>query len=347
MSNLNIRKQGGVRMTKLVRLSDIAEKLGVSVVTVSNALSGKAGVSNELRQKIEEQAEKMGYIKARSYANRKMESYHIGVLVSERFLGNVNTFYWELYQKFANTASKESSFTMLEVVSLKSEQELQIPALLRDRKIDGMVVIGTFAKAYIEKLGETIQVPLVFLDAYVNNIDCDCIVSDNYDGMYQMTNYLINQGHTQIAFVGNILATTSIMDRYMGFYKAMLEHGIEVKKDWLIFDRNVKDGKIKIGLPKKMPTAFACNCDLTAEILIQILENEGYRIPDDISVIGYDNFTYFTKGEEKLTTYCVDTEQIAIESFYILVKRIRKVTAHVGIHIVPGKIIIRNSVKRR
>lgn len=331
-------------MTKLVRLSDVAEKLGVSVVTVSNALSGKRGVSEELRQKIQEQAEQMGYIKINNFSSKKIETYNIGVIVSERYLGNVTSFYWDLYQKFVNAASKKSSFTMLEVVSIENERNKEVPALLRDKKIDGMAVIGTFEKKYIKKLGEVIRVPLVFIDVSVNDVECDCIVSDNYEGMNQMTNYLISQGHTQIAFIGNILATTSIMDRYMGFYKAMLEHEIEVKKEWIISDRNLEDGRIKIELPERMPTAFVCNCDLTAEILIEKLENKGYKIPNDISVVGYDDFTYYSRGDNKLTTYHVDTDQIATESFRILIKRIKKVGEHVGVHVVRGKILIRDSV---
>ncbi|MDO5522091.1 MAG: LacI family DNA-binding transcriptional regulator [bacterium] len=334
-------------MGKSVKLSDIARELEVSIVTVSNALAGRKGVSEELRKRIEQKANEMGYIKniPSEKPEIKSESYNIGVIVSERYLGGRTSFYWELYQKLVRAASKKGSFTMLEVVTIDQEQDKVMPALINENKIDGLAVIGRLNKEYLQELAKRNTVPMLFIDFYEESIECDSVVSDNFYGMYRMTKYLIKNGHKEIAFVGNIKATSSIMDRYLGYQKAMLESEIKQEASWLISDRDLKEGRMEIHLPDHMPTAFVCNCDLAAEMLIEELAASGYEVPNDISIVGYDNFTYSSFISKNLTTYDVDTYRLAKESFHTLSKRIKNPGLHYGMRMVEGSMLIRNSVK--
>lgn len=96
------------------------------------------------------------------------------------------------------------------------------------------------------------------------------------------------------------------MDRYCGFYKALLEHGEELPAEWLIEDRD-RTGNVEFSVPEKLPEAFVCNCDLTAGILMIKLEEMGYKIPGDVAVIGFDNFLYPGFPDKKITTYEVNT----------------------------------------
>lgn len=336
---------GGNTVSKSVKLSDIANELGVSVVTISNALSGRKGVSDELREKIEAKADELGYIRNTRISEGKRESYNVGVVVSERYLGRTTSFYWELYQKLVSVASKKSSFTMLEVLSLEDEQNANLPAMILDNKIDGLVIIGRLSKKYLLTLNEQINVPMVFLDFYDDSISCDAIVSDNFYGMYRMTKYLINKGHKEIAFIGEIHATSSIMDRYLGYMKAMLEANLDIREEWLISDRDLEKGHMVVNLPNNLPTAFVCNCDLAAELLIEQLTEKGYEVPEDISVVGYDNFSYSSYINKNLTTYDVDTYRLARQCFHVLTKRIKNSSGHMGIQSVEGNMIIRNSAK--
>ena len=108
-------------MAKAVKLADIAERVGVSTVTVSKALSGQKGVSEEVREKIRSIAEELGYQQpsaARKSQNQK--SYNIGILISERFLDKYESFYWQMYQAVATRATAKECFTMLEVIGMLS-----------------------------------------------------------------------------------------------------------------------------------------------------------------------------------------------------------------------------------
>ncbi|MFT3951952.1 MAG: substrate-binding domain-containing protein, partial [Oscillospiraceae bacterium] len=95
-------------------------------------------------------------------------------------------------------------------------------------------------------------------------IDADCIVTDSYYGMYRLTDYLIANGHRSIGFVGSVLSTQSIQDRYMGFLKAMTENMLPVNPEWVLPDRDENGTYIPIALPETLPTAFVCNCDEVA-----------------------------------------------------------------------------------
>ncbi len=334
-------------MGKSVKLSDIAKQLNVSTVTVSKALAGKSGVSLELRDKIKDLANEMGY-KRPAVVQTESQTYNIGVLVSEMYLEKNTSFYWELYQNVVTHAAKNDCFTMLEVLSLEDEKNLVISKMVREKKADGIIVIGIINKQYLTLLKENSDVPLVYLDFYYDSSSDDFIISDSFYGTYIMTNYLFEMGHRNIGFVGTVLATSSITDRYFGYTKSLLEHGVKQREDWVINDRDLVSKYLKIDLPDEMPSAFVCNCDRTAYELMRKLVEKGYRIPEDVSVVGFDNYytPVVTDVDVALTTYEVDMKEMARMSIYIMLKRLHKDHYKSGITMVQGRVVIRDSVKK-
>lgn len=310
-------------MAETVTLKDVADKLNISVVTVSNALSGKQGVSESLRKKVFEKAKELGYDTSR-YQKKTDDGVKIGVIVSEKYLEVGTSFYWAMYQQVAYAASKRRSFTMFEILDKRYDARPELPRLLQEKEIDGLIVIGWIEHNYIKKIVENADVPVVLLDFYEPDLACDAIMSSNYLGMYKMTKYLLEKGHREIAFVGSVKANDNIMDRFYGYRKGMESYGIRVKDNWVLEDRSLITGDIAIELPKKMPTAFVCNSDLTASFLYDHLKKNGYRVPEDISIVGYDNYLYGHTFAEKITTYNVDMEQMAKNAVKIMLKKIHK-----------------------
>ena len=217
-------------------MSDIAQEMGVSTVTVSKALSDQKGVSEELRMKIKEKAQEMGYKTASTRYRERSESsksYTFGVIVSDRFLAKYESFYWNLYQEVATAAVQKGCFTMLEVLKAEDEDKLVMPRLLGERKAEGLIVIGRLQEAYMERLIEQVDIPFILLDFTDRNGAYDAVVSNSYMGMYRMTNYLFDMGHREIGFVGNVFFTGSITDRFFGYLKSLAEHGVELEKEWV------------------------------------------------------------------------------------------------------------------
>lgn len=338
-------------MAKAVKMADIAKVMGVSTVTVSKALSDQKGVSEELRAKIKKQAEEMGYKTASTlYRERakQNESYTIGVIVSDRFLDKYESFYWKLYQEVATAAVQKGCFTMLEVLLAEDEENLNLPKLVQERKTDGLVIIGLLRDNYLKELMARVEIPVIFLDFHDKNDICDAVISNSYYGMYVMTNYLFNMGHRDIAFVGNVLFTESITDRYFGYVKSLYEHGIEVNPKWILHDRNPQTGRsdcdFEMELPDKMPTAFVCNNDVAAAMLVRKLEQEGYRVPRDISVVGYDNYQPPGLCDVRITTYEVDMKEMAKHTIKKMIRKISNENYKPGVTVVNGKIIYKESV---
>jgi len=339
-------------MAKSVKLADIAEIMNVSTVTVSKALAGQKGVSEEMRDKIKKLAQEMGYTSPTAIKMMKnKKSFNIGVLISDRYFDRHNSFYWLMYQEVATRAVSKNCFTMLEILSQESEKGLEIPKLLQENKVDGLIIIGLLKEAYLSLIKEYCKVPLVCLDFYDQRLESDAVITDNFYGMYQLTNYLFDMGHTRIGYVGTLLYTNSITDRYFGYCKALLEHGQRVREDWIIGDRDRETGDqgknidFEFILPEDMPTAFACNCDLTAGLLVGELKKKGYRVPEDISIVGFDNYIFPGVCDLPITTYEVDVREMAKKSISHLIKKMSGEYDKKGITIVEGHVVIKESVK--
>ncbi len=338
-------------MAKNVRLIDIAKKLDISTVTVSKALSNQKGVSEEMREKIKELAKEMGYVKYLSSVDEKKKiNYTIGVIVAERFLDENQSFYWKMYQEVSQNAMQHNFFTILEVISYTTENNPEIPKIISENKVDGLIILGTLKLNYAKYLSEESSVPLIYLDSMSIDEHCDSVVSNNLLGGYHMTNYLFEHGHSKIGYVGTRLATSSIDDRYLGYVKACMEHGINVNEEWIIEDRDRESGKVdyetKFVLPKKMPTAFFCNCDLTAGLLIRKLREKGFKVPEEISIVGFDNYMSDDVMDIGLTTYEINTKEMAKKAIHILIKKIENPRYSSGMYMLPGRFIERDSVKK-
>ena len=336
-------------MAKAVKLADIAERVGVSTVTVSKALSGQKGVSEEVREKIRSIAEELGYQQpsaARKSQNHK--NFNIGILISERFLVKYESFYWQMYQAVATRATAEECFTMLEVIGKAEEESSRMPKLVQERKVDGIIVIGKMMDAYLQHMNTEAGIPVIYLDYYNGREASDSVISNSYYGTYELTYYLYRMGHRKIAYVGTLLAMESITDRYFGYQKALLELGLEQKKGWVLDDRHIETGEIDtvnmLQIPKDMPTVFVCNCDLTASFLIKKLKDNGYRVPEDISVVGFDNYLYPGLSDIQITTYEVDLKEMAKKAVYNMISKISNENYKPGIHIVEGHMVLKESV---
>ena len=130
----------------------------------------------------------------------------------------------------------------------------------------------------------------------------------------------------------------------------MLEHGQEVPADYVIDDRS-KDTRARcinydFVLPKDMPTAFACNNDVTAIDLIGYLKRKGYRVPEDISIVGFDNYQVPGRGDLDITTYEVDIREMANKAIHVLLKKVSGERYKQGITIVEGRLVEKASVQQ-
>lgn len=331
-------------MPKAIRMADIAARMGVSTVTVSKALSGKDGVSDEIREKIKALADEMGYRYGASAQKRPKDTGNVGILIPYGFVEKTNSFYWDMYERVVNRLAANGYFGILEMVRREDEMQAAKPRVLQDGKIDGIILIGQAEPPYLEMLQNS-RLPVMFLDFYDAVSGHSCVISDGYYGMYTVTNYLISMGHRNIHFVGSIHSTSSICDRYFGYCRAMMEHGIPVTDAMVLPDRG-GDGVLSIHLPEKLPTAYVCNCDMVAGSVINQLKERGVRVPEDISIAGFDDFMFPGLIRMGVTTYAVDMDGMTRACVENLLRKMRNPDYVPNLKIISGRLVIRGSVRK-
>lgn len=333
-------------MGKKVTMKDIAKRLSVSTVTVSKALADKDGVSEELRETIKSLASEMGYsYTSPSEKEEVYKSYNVGIIVASNYFGEgIYPFYFKMYQRIVMSLSAQKHSGILELITPLMREKKMLPNIVADRKVDGIIVLGQLEKEYLKMIRER-GIPLVYLDFYDNDMEESSVITDNVYGAYMLADYIAGMGHKKIAFVGNIYATSSILDRYLGYCRALLERRLEIRKDYLISDRGKDELFIELELPKEMPTAFVCNCDEIAYILIDKLNQKGYRVPEDVSVVGFDNYTTSRYPHMQLTTVEVNMEAMVENAVQLLAAHIDGFEEK-GRRVIGGKLIIGDSVAK-
>lgn len=327
---------------KSVSMQDIADELGVSKVTVSKALNGKEGVGEALKKKIADLAEKSGYVLT-NYGNRKTKK--VGIIMSDRFnSGDEGKFYMAMYEKIISELQKSSCTSMM-ISPNRNSLATDLQTIKSSGIFDGLIFLGILDWE-VKKQLDAVNLPKIYVDVYDETHKSDSVVTENIYSCYEITNYLIHQGHTEIGFVGTVGATTSITDRYLGYVRSMLENNITPQDVWNIPDRSQEGEAIPLELPKEMPTAFVCNCDETAFQLVKELTAKGYHIPEDISVAGFDNSIYAQVCSPPLTTVAVDIEEIGKLAARRMIKHMSNPAKKGGgVFRVPGNIIYRESVR--
>ncbi|WP_294484156.1 LacI family DNA-binding transcriptional regulator [uncultured Ruminococcus sp.] len=328
-------------MKKPVTLIDIAKACNTSNVTVSKALADKSGVSDELRAKIKQVAEEMGYVPSKTVISRKKSN--IGVLIPEKYVGLSGSFYWTLYNSLVQRLKRENLYCVIENLEYKDEENLVLPNIVTDRKISALISLGEISHVYAQNLSENVE-HLILLDYYVPGLKVDSIVTNGYNGGYKLANYLISLGHRRIGFIGSKKATSSIFDRYMGYLKALIEHDLEIRDDWIIDDRDKYSDPIDLVFPDDMPTAFVCNCDEVAFQTIKQLREHGYSVPEDVSVVGYDNYLISEVSDPTITTISIDAEYMAELTVNTLIQRLNDPSTIYRMRTIEGDLVIKNSV---
>lgn len=332
-------------MDKKVRMADIAEKLGISIVSVSKALSGQSGVSEETRQQVLALAKEMGYVPLRNKPESKpvVRSGNIGILVADRFFAD-STFYSNLYRQVLMACKDHGFSALLEIVTQDAEKNNTLPALIQGNKVDGLIFMGEIGRGFLKKAVST-GLPYMLLDFYDEDLDADSVTSDNVAGGYRLTSHLIETGRREIGFSGSIHDTSSIMDRFLGYHKALLRAGIPLRLDWVLDDRDENGLLVPVKLPNRMPKAWLCSCDEAAYSLVQQLRSQGYRVPQDVTVVGYDDYHFAQICEPRLTTYRVNVEDMSKTVVNQLVRKLRGKHATNGNTVISGRLVCRESTK--
>ena len=328
----------------MVRLKDIAEACGVSVATVSRALNGLTNENKERTAMICQVAREMGYYpNAAARTLKTSRSCNIGILYEERMN---HEYFSSLFDELRREADQHGYD--LTFLGQGSNAESNYYEHARQRSLDGVIVVqADYDAAGIIRLA-TSSIPTVIIDHTYDG--CDCVISDNRTSMEQIVRHVYARGHRRVAFIQGEKGAVS-RERLAGFYKVCAELGVRVPVEYIreghFHNPAECAGFIRTLMDlEESPDCILCPDDYSCLGALWLLESQGIKVPDDISLVGYDGIRMSQMITPHLTTYRQDTVQIAREVFSLIIDAIESPETHVPKQItVPGMLIEGETVR--
>lgn len=339
---------GGVSM---VTIKDMAEMLGISATTVSNVIHGKTGqVSPKTVERVQKLLEEYDYvpnINARNLAQNQTRIVVVAIKLRKDKYPNIlaDPFFGELVGAIEAEIRRQGYFMMLYI----SSDILEIMKYISSWNADGLLLIGMLHDDFV-RVRSKIKKPMVLIDGYMPEVIKRYVNVglDDETGAYEMTRYLLENGHRRIAFVTDNMEGVDYF-RYKGHQRALEDYGIEAaEEDMLIIrpDAEERDESMREILEHSGNyTAFMVTSDYYAALIATYLMDAGVRIPEDLSITGYDNNMYSRILRPALTTVSQNVGQKGITAVRCLLKLIHEEPLEQRDIRLPIELVIRDSVK--
>jgi len=329
--------------TPKVTMQVIANRLGVTKVSVSKALNNHPGVSVELRNKILQVSHELGYlVKKPPLPIGSISNLHF--LVSKRFFVESDRFYTTIYFYLSKLCNENKVSLSLAIIDQEDGTQLEQSLMESLVSTDGIFIAGELDDTYLHAI-QSLHVPTIAIAFYKPHFTFDCVITDNFYACYMSTVYLVDRGHTKIGFVGNPTYSTSVMDRFYGYLKGLHQCGLEHHAEWDLITNDISGVYYNdIPLSGSLPSSFVCHCDMAAYHLILILKRYGIQVPEHVSLISFDNTALSQNTTPPLTTVDIDTQAISDKAFTQMLWRVKHPDAPAERLILSTQIIERESV---
>jgi LacI family transcriptional regulator len=301
-------------MNGKVKIIDIARQSGVSMATVSLVLNNKPGVSQETRSRIFRVAQELGYLVKSPDIPEKVDPLTtIGMVVKidPDMSPQANPFYSNIMAGVDDICKHHGINLVFSTLPVDEDNyPLEVPHLLNDSSLNGLLVVGIHINELITGAIARLTTPTILVDSYSDNNCFDSVISNNYQAAYQAVDYLIQKGHRHIGMLGgDSRCFPSLEERRSGYFDALKDNHISEIYP-CNFNINCTHGyQSTLSLLKAHPqiTALFCVNDDVGSAAILAVQTLGLRVPEDVSIIGYDDTFVATSTHPPLTTMYVDT----------------------------------------
>lgn len=309
-----------------ITMQDIADALGISRVTVSKAFNNQSGVSDSLRDTIFEKARELGYAKIPYIEIEKLEKtqtkaqHHsqptntVALIVSRP---DSAVFWTSIIHRMAQELASYNINLMYTYVPSVYTPDFSLPPILKNGSgmIDGCVILNVYDSTILGMVNE-LSLPKVFLDTvpslYRQQLNGDLLLIEGYRTVYDITESLVQSGHTRIGFLGDIYYAQTNLERYRGYCACMQAHRLEIRSKYCLtgsigifsYGKELHDFLSRLD---DWPTAFVCVSDFMAHFVKQYMDENPQHVPYPVVLTGFDNSEEYTNVAGTITTANVPT----------------------------------------
>jgi len=317
-----------------ITINEIAHRANVSTATVSMVLNNKPGISDATREKVLKIAEELGYslspLKKVNYKNKGR--LQLAIYRKHSQVVSDTPFFHALIEGIESKARHYSYQLIIKYLSDYSDVDA-IEKEIKENAINGMLLLGTEMEEQDFIRFTRMDIPILLLDSYFMNINANYVVIDNISGLYKATKYLLDRGHREIGYLKSSIPIQNFKERYEGYLKAMAEADLTPNSRHTIpllptIDGAYEDMKKALSKKNSLPTAFVADNDIIAFGAMKALKESNVKIPEEVSVVGFDDMPFCTVTEPKLTTINVDKNalgQLAVENLVYMMEREKRI----------------------
>lgn len=303
-------------------ISDVAEMLGVSKSTVSRVINGNEGVGPELRKKVMDFINEIGY-----QPNTIAQSLSKGRMnIVALILGDIrNPFYADLAFNIQRILNDNGYMVMVLNSEYNIERELEFLKLTEQFNFAGLILI-TAQEEIIEDRLKNMNLPKVLVNRILPHYTGDSVLIDNFQAGYQATMHLIEQGHRHIGFIKGPGVSSASSQRFAGYRQVLQNYGLPFEKE-CVFESDLKletgrslaDAFCKL---EKHPSAMVIVNDMTAIGFMDGCRNAGIRIPEDLSIVSFDNIAMASMYGIELTTISQHVDEMGEKAAHLMLKQL-------------------------
>ncbi|MDN4071727.1 substrate-binding domain-containing protein [Fictibacillus terranigra] len=333
-------------MAKKISMQDIADALNISKNSVSQALSGKPGVSEATRKLVEKTAQEMGYSGKKSVVANGLAGTGTGTigLIASDYAFSLKSFFGEIYLSIEKEVAARGMNLLIQSVNTEARDHLVLPSFIAEGKVDGVLILSHISTEYSNAVIAT-GIPTVMIDHHHPLIQADAIVTNNRFGAYTAVKHLIGLGHRDIAYVGNATLSPSYQERLEGYRLALQEHGIPLKEDF-VFSEVLEDDQEVTALVQGLdiqPSAWFCVNDGFGFFVRSALQQHGIAVPGQASVCSFDNGMLSRLSIPKITTMNIDLDLYGRKAVEQLMWRMQHKGEPIIELLLPSELIVRES----
>lgn len=310
----------------MATIKDIASHLGISVSTVSKGLNGASDISKELRQIVLDTAVEMGYTTKRM---KKETNKKLCLFIENMNYDTANQFGYEIILGFKQAAYRDHwDVSIIPITPTFQSSEKYDTYMLKNGFLGAFLVGFSLHDDWISQLAST-NISTALFDNFIrNNASVGYVGTDNYEGIDMGVEHLVALGHKKIAFLNGSLNSMVSDQRQQAFIDSMTAHGLPIDENLMAYGYYVADSA-KYHVPNFLgagATAIMCGNDLIASGVIEECNKRGFSVPDDISVIGFDDLPISSSLSPPLTTIRQDRIELGKSGYYTLVSLLNNVS---------------------